>query len=60
VQDLSNPLCPSLGAADLMFDDYMDAGSKEINIAEGDLPQCSSCGALARLGVVWFDEKPQG
>jgi NAD+-dependent protein deacetylase sirtuin 5 len=30
VQDFSNPLCPSLGAADLLFDDYVDAGSKKM------------------------------
>jgi len=36
----------------------LDAGSKEINIAEADLPRCQLCGALARPGVVWFDEKP--
>jgi NAD-dependent deacetylase sirtuin 5 len=58
MQDLSNPLCPSLGAADMQFEDYVDAGSKEINIAEADLPRCQLCGALARPGVVWFDEKP--
>jgi NAD-dependent SIR2 family protein deacetylase len=57
-QDLSNPLNPSLGAADLLLDDYVDAGSKKINIAMEDLPRCSLCGALARPGVVWFDEKP--
>jgi NAD-dependent deacetylase sirtuin 5 len=58
VEDLSNPLCPSLGVADLQLNDYVDAGSKEISIAEGDLPRCQLCGALARPGVVWFDEKP--
>jgi len=58
VQDLSNPLCLSLGAADLLLDNYVDAGLKKINIPMEDLPRCSLCGALARPGVVWFDEKP--
>jgi NAD+-dependent protein deacetylase sirtuin 5 len=58
VQDLSNPLNVSLGAADLLLDDYVDAGSKKISIAIEDLPRCTLCGALARPGVVWFDEKP--
>jgi len=57
VEDLSDPLCPSLGDADLHLNDYVDAGSKDISIAEGDLPRCQLCGALARPGVVWFDEK---
>jgi NAD-dependent SIR2 family protein deacetylase len=56
--DLSNPLCPALGAAELQLEDYVDAGSKELNIPEADLPRCSLCGALARPGVVWFDKKP--
>jgi len=34
------------------------AGLKKINVAMEDLPRCSLCGALARPGVVWFDEKP--
>jgi NAD-dependent deacetylase sirtuin 5 len=58
VQDISDPLCPALGAADLLLENYVDAGSKEINIVEADLPRCQLCGALARPGVVWFDEKP--
>jgi NAD-dependent deacetylase sirtuin 5 len=58
VEDLSNPLCPSLSVADLQLNDYVDAGSKEISISESDLPRCQLCGALARPGVVWFGEKP--
>lgn len=57
-EDLSNPLCPALGAADALFSDYHDAGSKEVDIPEAELPRCKRCGALARPGVVWFGEKP--
>ncbi|EJF58239.1 DHS-like NAD/FAD-binding domain-containing protein [Dichomitus squalens] len=57
-EDLSDPLCPALGAADASFQDYHDAGSKEVNIPEEQLPRCPACGALARPGVVWFGEKP--
>jgi len=58
VQDHSIPLCPSLGAMDLLLDNYVEAGLKKIDIPVEDLPRCSLCGALARPGVVWFDEKP--
>jgi len=58
VQDHSNPLCPSLGTADSLVDNYVDAGLKQVNLDVEDLPRCSLCGALARPGVVWFDEKP--
>ncbi|KDQ65168.1 hypothetical protein JAAARDRAFT_168103 [Jaapia argillacea MUCL 33604] len=57
-EDLSNPLCSTLGATDALLDDYHDAGSKENDIPEDALPRCQQCGALARPGVVWFDEKP--
>lgn len=57
-EDLSNPLCPALGAADALLGDYQDAGSKTIDIPETELPRCSACGALGRPGVVWFEEKP--
>ena len=57
-EDLSDPLCPALGAADASFQDYHDAGSKEVNIPPEQLPHCAACGALARPGVVWFGEKP--
>ncbi|KAI1789337.1 DHS-like NAD/FAD-binding domain-containing protein [Ganoderma leucocontextum] len=57
-EDVSDPLCPALGAADASFQDYHDAGSKEMNIPPEHLPRCPACGALARPGVVWFGEKP--
>ncbi|TFY53563.1 hypothetical protein EVG20_g10057 [Dentipellis fragilis] len=57
-EDRNDPLCPALGAADASFNDYTDAGTKEINIPLEQLPRCRACGALARPGVVWFGEKP--
>ena len=57
-EDCSEPLCPTLGAADASFKDYQDAGSQEINIPVEELPRCPQCNALARPGVVWFGEKP--
>ncbi|KAH7920423.1 DHS-like NAD/FAD-binding domain-containing protein [Leucogyrophana mollusca] len=56
-EDLSIPLCSSLGIADTQLTDYQDAGTKEINIPEEDLPRCPKCGALARPGVVWAGER---
>ncbi|KZW00550.1 DHS-like NAD/FAD-binding domain-containing protein [Exidia glandulosa HHB12029] len=57
-EDRTDPLCPALGAADASFNNYHDAGSKDVHIPENDLPRCAACGALARPGVVWFGEKP--
>ncbi|KAL6298006.1 DHS-like NAD/FAD-binding domain-containing protein [Sparassis latifolia] len=56
--NLSSPLCPSLGEADAKLGDYHDAGSVANDIPESQLPRCPDCGALARPGVVWFEEKP--
>ncbi|RDB27787.1 NAD-dependent protein deacylase [Hypsizygus marmoreus] len=58
VEDLTNPLCEALGAADSHLGDYHDAGSKPNGIPEAALPRCLSCHSLARPGVVWFGEKP--
>ncbi|KAI8981379.1 DHS-like NAD/FAD-binding domain-containing protein [Trametes punicea] len=57
-EDRSNPLCPALGAADAALRDYQDAGTKASDIPAEQLPRCPECGALARPGVVWFNEKP--
>ena len=57
-EDRTHPLCPALGAADASLKDYHDAGAKEINIPQEQLPRCPACGALARPGVVWFGETP--
>lgn len=56
VMDLSNPLCPALDISHI--EDYNDAGTKQIDIPLKDLPRCAACRALARPGVVWFDEMP--
>lgn len=55
-EDISDPLCDSLGTAGL--EDYHTAGSKLNDIPESCLPRCPSCYSLARPGVVWFGEKP--
>jgi NAD-dependent deacetylase sirtuin 5 len=56
--DLSSPLCAALGEADRTHADVIEAGSKdtEMHIPVEDLPKCTSCGSLARPGVVWFGE----
>ncbi|EJD52363.1 DHS-like NAD/FAD-binding domain-containing protein [Auricularia subglabra TFB-10046 SS5] len=54
----ADSLCPALGTTDSTFDNYNDAGTKEVSIPLAHLPQCAACGALARPGVVWFNEKP--
>ncbi|KAH9902505.1 DHS-like NAD/FAD-binding domain-containing protein [Cubamyces lactineus] len=58
VEDRSTPLTPALGAADAALDTYQDAGTKTVSIPEEQLPRCEKCGALARPGVVWFNERP--
>ncbi|KAJ8481395.1 hypothetical protein ONZ51_g6030 [Trametes cubensis] len=58
VEDRSTPLTPALGVADADLLTYQDAGTKPINIPEEQLPRCAKCGALARPGVVWFNERP--
>ncbi|KAI0361449.1 DHS-like NAD/FAD-binding domain-containing protein [Trametes cingulata] len=57
-EDRSHPLCPALGRAEASFRDFKDAGSANVDIPLEELPRCPQCGALARPGVVWFDEKP--
>jgi NAD-dependent deacetylase sirtuin 5 len=53
VEDLSDPLCASLGA------ENHHVANSWMPIPEIHLPRCPSCCALARPGVVWFGEKPQ-
>ncbi|KAI9065894.1 DHS-like NAD/FAD-binding domain-containing protein [Trametes sanguinea] len=57
-EDRSSPLTPALGAADADLRTYQDAGTKAVDIPEEQLPRCPKCGALARPGVVWFNERP--
>ncbi|KAI0325101.1 DHS-like NAD/FAD-binding domain-containing protein [Cubamyces sp. BRFM 1775] len=58
VEDRSTPLTAALGAADADLRTYQDAGTKTIDIPEEQLPRCAKCRALARPGVVWFNERP--
>lgn len=57
-EDLSESLCPALGEAEAKLKGYQDAGTKPNDIPESKLPHCPKCGAIARPGVVFFDEKP--
>ncbi|TFK66267.1 DHS-like NAD/FAD-binding domain-containing protein [Pluteus cervinus] len=62
-EDLSNPLNVVLGMAGREAESYESAGSNSSeavkNIPVEELPKCKKCGALARPGVVWFEEKPK-
>ena len=58
VANFDSPICPALGDADKDLDDVTAAGSRPSDIPIGDLPKCANCGALARPGVVWFEEEP--
>lgn len=40
-------------------EDLVDAGEMEPDLPVEDLPHCKKCGALARPGVVWFEETPK-
>ncbi|TFK68366.1 DHS-like NAD/FAD-binding domain-containing protein [Pluteus cervinus] len=57
-QNLLNPLTPSLGIAESQISNVNEAGSKPSEIPLDELPRCPECGALARPGVVWFEEIP--
>ncbi|KAF5369866.1 hypothetical protein D9758_001270 [Tetrapyrgos nigripes] len=51
----ASPICPALeGTENLIENNTMDP-----EIALDELPCCSKCGALARPGVVWFEEMPK-
>ncbi|KAI0638484.1 DHS-like NAD/FAD-binding domain-containing protein [Trametes polyzona] len=61
-ENRAHPLCPALGAADAACTDYVAAGTQrpdDVPIPVEDLPRCPKCGALARPGVVWFEERPR-
>ncbi|CDO75507.1 hypothetical protein BN946_scf184935.g43 [Trametes cinnabarina] len=58
ILEMHAPLTPALGAADVDLQTYQDAGTKATDIFEEQLPRCAKCGALARSGVVWFNERP--
>ncbi|GLB33575.1 putative NAD-dependent lysine demalonylase, desuccinylase and deglutarylase [Lyophyllum shimeji] len=50
----TSPICASLAGTELAI----AAGDADHAIPVVDLPRCSECGALARPGVVWFEEVP--
>ncbi|KAJ7349140.1 DHS-like NAD/FAD-binding domain-containing protein [Mycena albidolilacea] len=51
----ASPICAALGGTE----ERVEAGTIDAEIAKGQLPRCSKCGALARPGVVWFGEMPR-
>ncbi|KAK1233928.1 hypothetical protein PQX77_002879 [Marasmius sp. AFHP31] len=52
--DQSSPICEALrGTEELIAKNVVEP---DINLEE--LPKCKGCGALARPGVVWFEEIP--
>ncbi|KAF9260239.1 DHS-like NAD/FAD-binding domain-containing protein [Marasmius fiardii PR-910] len=52
--DRSSPICEALrGTEELVERNVIDP-----DIAVDQLPRCKKCGALARPGVVWFEERP--
>ncbi|THH33704.1 hypothetical protein EUX98_g394 [Antrodiella citrinella] len=55
VFDPSSPVCEALRGTELL----MEENAIEPNIKLADLPRCKTCGALARPGVVWFEEVPR-
>jgi NAD-dependent deacetylase sirtuin 5 len=51
----ASPICAALGGTE----ERVEAGTIDAEIAKGQLPRCSKCGALGRPGVVWFGEMPR-
>ncbi|CCM04483.1 uncharacterized protein FIBRA_06663 [Fibroporia radiculosa] len=52
--NFNSPICPALAGTE----ELVKAGAEEPNIPLANLPRCTKCGALARPGVVWFEEVP--
>ena len=52
--DRSSPICESLRGTEKLVEKH----THNTKIPESDLPRCAKCGALARPGVVWFEEIP--
>jgi len=50
----TSPICASLAGTEAVI----AAGDVDHGIPVADLPHCSKCDALARPGVVWFEEVP--
>ena len=57
-ENLANPLTEALGVAEQEVAGFKEAGEKPSEIPLDKLPRCPECGALARPGVVWFEEIP--
>lgn len=50
----TSPICEALGGTE----ELVGEGAIDPKIPRSSLPRCSKCGALARPGVVWFEEVP--
>lgn len=55
VIDFTSPICEALKGTE----ELVEAGVIEPDIPVANLPRCSTCGELARPGVVWFNEVPR-
>ncbi|KAL0945429.1 hypothetical protein HGRIS_000920 [Hohenbuehelia grisea] len=51
----ASPICEALAQAEAEAE--RDGGNPKPVVPLHDLPRCSKCGALARPGVVWFNER---
>ncbi len=52
--DRSSPICEGLRGVEELVDKH----SMDPDIPKTELPRCAKCHALARPGVVWFEEMP--
>ncbi|KZT04968.1 DHS-like NAD/FAD-binding domain-containing protein [Laetiporus sulphureus 93-53] len=52
--NFDSPICPALAGTE----ELVEKGVIEPDIPPSELPRCRKCGALARPGVVWFEEVP--
>ncbi|KAK0206283.1 DHS-like NAD/FAD-binding domain-containing protein [Desarmillaria ectypa] len=52
--DRSSPICEGLRSVE----ELVDKNSMDPDISKSELPRCAKCNALARPGVVWFEEMP--
>ena len=57
-KNYESPICPALKGTEEIFEGRSQVPEPDIPLDE--LPHCSSCGALARPGVVWFEEAVPG
>ncbi|KAK7060320.1 hypothetical protein VNI00_001085 [Paramarasmius palmivorus] len=52
--DRTSPICEALGGTE----ELVEKNVIDPDIPVNSLPRCKACGALARPGVVWFEEMP--